>query len=142
MLEPASSGSDSSSEDEPMEVVKQLTKKQDKKVTKTPVKQKTAAEDSDSSSSEEQVQTSKSAKKPQKSPAVTKVQNKTNKVTTKPVDRESSLSEEPVKPGKVRLYTKQFIISTIHCMPSVFLSINCICIYYLKILNIKTQKSI
>ena len=45
------------------------------------------------------------SKKPQKSPAVTKVQNKTTKVATKSVDEESSSEdssdeEEPAKPAK------------------------------------------
>ena len=102
MIEPASTGSDSSSEDEPMEIVKQSAKKQDKKVVKTPAKQN-KAEDSGSAK--------KKHKKDQKSPAVTKVQNKASKT---PVDEESSSSEEssdeePAKPVsksvvKVRCY--------------------------------------
>jgi len=121
VLEPASTGSDSSSEDEPMEIVQQLANKKSKKDNKTPVKQK-SSKDNDS---EQLVPTVKSpkkkqveTKKTQKSPAVTKTQSKTAKVT-KPVQESSSSEdssdeEEPAKPvskpvGKVKCIWLYFL---------------------------------
>ena len=63
-----------------------------------PKKKEESSEDSDSSSLEEQVAVVKKkqveTKKAQKSPVLTKVQNKTSKVLRKPIDVESSSSEE------------------------------------------------
>ena len=73
-----------------------------------PKNKEESSEDRDSSSSEEQVDVVKKkqveTKKAQKSPTMTKAQNKISEVTSKPVDEESSSSEEssddeePTKP--------------------------------------------
>ena len=98
--EESSSSEDSSDEDPAKPVSKPVTKVQTpstKSPKVVPKKKGESSDSSDSPSSEEWVAVVKKkqveTKKVQKSPAVTKVQNKTSKVTSKLVEVECSLAE-------------------------------------------------